>query len=111
MVWLSFEKYVKEGFDIEKLVGKNCLINIVHNTKGDKTYANISGVMALPKGTEQMIPENKNEPPAWIQNKQAEAIKTLDDTPESIENAEEQFDVVNAENDDVVDPFKDDLAI
>ncbi len=99
----SFEKYEEKGFDIEKLVGKNCLINIVHNKKknSDKIYANIAGVMALTKGTEQMIPENKNEPTEWIQKKQAEAVKTLDDAPESIENAEEVFGDVNAENDDI----------
>lgn len=40
-----------ENFDISKLLGKECMLSIIHNTKGDKTYANISSVTQLPKGT------------------------------------------------------------
>ena len=38
------------GFDLKNILGLHCLIGIVHETKGDKTYANISSVMKLPKG-------------------------------------------------------------
>lgn len=38
-------------FDIGVLIGKSCLIGIVHST-GETTYANISSIMKLPKGTE-----------------------------------------------------------
>jgi hypothetical protein len=41
-----------KGFDVEKLIGATCLINIVHNKTGDKTYANVDSVMPLPKGME-----------------------------------------------------------
>jgi hypothetical protein len=47
------------AFDITKLVGKPCMVNVIHTTKGDKAYANISGVSAMPKGLncpEQMNP-------------------------------------------------------
>ncbi len=37
-------------FRISNLLGKSCLIGIVHNTKNGKTYANISSIMKLPKG-------------------------------------------------------------
>jgi hypothetical protein len=46
------------GFDIKNIIGKGCLLNIVHNTKGDKTYANIAAIVQLPKGTS--IPPKKN---------------------------------------------------
>jgi hypothetical protein len=37
-------------FDVETIVGKPCLLNIIHNQSGGDTYANVAGVMALPKG-------------------------------------------------------------
>lgn len=37
-------------FDVESVIGANCLISIQHNTKGDKTYANVMSVMPLLKG-------------------------------------------------------------
>jgi len=37
-------------FDVEALIGKGCLLNVIHNQKGGDTYANVAGVMALPKG-------------------------------------------------------------
>ena len=39
------------GFDIKNVLGHHCMLNVVHNTTDDKTYANVSAVMALPKGT------------------------------------------------------------
>lgn len=33
---------LKEGFDMDSLLGRNVNIVIVHNTEGDKTYANIA---------------------------------------------------------------------
>jgi hypothetical protein len=47
-------------FDIGVLIGKSCLIGIVHSTKDDNTYANISSLMKLPKGT--TAPPLINEP-------------------------------------------------
>ena len=38
------------GFDTRKLLGVGCLLNVLHETKGDRTYANIGGIMKLPKG-------------------------------------------------------------
>lgn len=37
-------------FDISKLLGKPCLMGVVHNTENGKTYANISSILRLPKG-------------------------------------------------------------
>lgn len=38
------------GFDIRKLLGVGCYLSVIHQSEGDKTYANITGVMKLPKG-------------------------------------------------------------
>lgn len=40
---------LKDGFDVEKLIGAPALIQTVHVTRGEKTYANINSVMTLPK--------------------------------------------------------------
>lgn len=41
-----------ESPDLEALLGEACLLNVVHDTKGDATYANIQGASPLPKGME-----------------------------------------------------------
>lgn len=41
-----------KGFLLSNILDKPCLLNIVHNDSGDKTFANVSAVMALPKGQE-----------------------------------------------------------
>lgn len=38
------------GFDIKNIIGKCCLLNIVHAEKNDKHYANIASISRLMKG-------------------------------------------------------------
>lgn len=38
-----------EEFNLRNIVGKPCLLNIIHKTKNGKTYANIQSVAAVPK--------------------------------------------------------------
>lgn len=39
-----------DGFDMANIVGKGCLINVVHQQTPRGTFANVAGVMPLPKG-------------------------------------------------------------
>lgn len=48
-----------KAFDIKAILGKACLVNIVHNETDGNTYANVSAVMALPKGTKGPAPKSK----------------------------------------------------
>lgn len=48
------ENEVASGFDVERLIGANCLINVVHTPKGDKVYADVTAVMQLKKGMTKM---------------------------------------------------------
>lgn len=48
----SFTRDEEMGFDVETVLGAPCLLNITHHNKGDKTYANVVGIMPLPKGME-----------------------------------------------------------
>lgn len=49
-----------EAFDISKLIGAPCLLNITHRVSGENTYLDVSGVSKLPKGME--CPEPINPP-------------------------------------------------
>jgi hypothetical protein len=40
-----------QRFDLSTLMGKPCMLNVVHNDKGEQTYANVGGIMRLPKGS------------------------------------------------------------
>lgn len=45
------------GFSIDKLLGAPCMIQVQHDTRDGKTYANIAGVMPMPKGMEKPAPD------------------------------------------------------
>lgn len=56
------KKFTEEelaGFDVGKIVGAPCQINVVHTPKGDKTYSNIGAIMPVPKGYKCGKPENE----------------------------------------------------
>lgn len=48
------------GFDIRNIIGKGCLLNVIHKPSddGQKIYAQVKGVMALPKGMKVEPPQN-----------------------------------------------------
>lgn len=46
------------GFDIKNVIGVGCMLNVVHETKAGKTYANIASVAKLPKGMNAPAPTN-----------------------------------------------------
>lgn len=50
----SFTQEELDGFDLKQILGKPCQIQIIHNDKG---YADISAIMAMPKG----IPKPEGE--------------------------------------------------
>lgn len=52
-----FTKEELAGFDIAKIVGQPCQVTVMHNEKNGKTYANITGITALPKGMDKPKPE------------------------------------------------------
>jgi len=50
--WIGKSMDDKEAaqFNVFSLLGKPCMVNVVHSHKGENTYANISSLMPLPKG-------------------------------------------------------------
>lgn len=66
------------NFDFEDLLGRECLLTIDHESKGEKTYANIISAAPLPKGME--APELFNEAVSLDVNSITEAeMDTLPD--------------------------------
>lgn len=47
----TFNEQELKGFDVVNVLGKPCMLGVTHNNQGGKTYANVSAVMGLPKGT------------------------------------------------------------
>ncbi len=47
-----------QGFDIMNVIGVGCMLNVVHESKNGKTYANIASVAKLPKGMTAPGPTN-----------------------------------------------------
>ena len=66
----AFTKEEEDYFDIEKLVGVPCLINIVYNISDGKTYSNIGSVSPLMKGMVPIVAETdwSEKLPKWIQD-------------------------------------------
>lgn len=96
-----------EKFDLGVLLGKGCLIGIVHETKGGKTYANKSSIMKLPKG--MTVPPLVNETINFdlgefdqnVYDKLSESIKaTIAKSPEyqELKGAKQVDEVPDASN-------------
>lgn len=48
-----------EGFDLDNILAAPCMLSVIHTEGGERTYANVQSVMAIPKGTKP--PELVNE--------------------------------------------------
>jgi len=92
------------SFDLSSLLGVSCLLSVVHNQVGDKTYANIGGISTLPEGlecpnqfnnsfiwdyvdnyNEDAVTSENNFIPAWLQEmiKSSSEWRMKNDTEES----------------------------
>ena len=75
----GFTEAELEGFDVKNVLGAYCMLSIIHNTENNKTYANVKGIMPVPKGMDKPQPVNKDvyfdidtgdieTLPEWVQN-------------------------------------------
>lgn len=85
----QFTEEELKGFDVSKLLGVPCLLQIVHSKSGDRTYANLGGITKLPKGMPQPTPQTDkirfdidesplsmiDDMPSWIQDIIKESIE------------------------------------
>jgi len=75
-------------FDLGKIAGKPAFINVTHSVKGDRTYANLTSIMPLPKAIPAPVLEGEalvystdapdgvifDKLPTWMQDKIAARI-------------------------------------
>jgi hypothetical protein len=53
------ERELIDGFELKDILGVNCQLNIVHNDKDGKTYANIGTIVPLGTGMVKLAPFNE----------------------------------------------------
>ena len=51
-----------DNFELKKLVGKACMVNVVHATSGDNDYANVASVSPVPAKWKDRVPAMYNQP-------------------------------------------------
>lgn len=84
----SFTPEELKAFDLSKVAGKPAFINVTHATKGDRTYANLTSIMPMPKGMAAPVLEGEalvystdapngamfDKLPTWMQEKIANRV-------------------------------------
>jgi hypothetical protein len=101
------------SFDLKKLLGVNCMIQVVHNSKDGKTYSNIGALIPLIKGFPPKKPETEIQffsmgesleipvyTPKWI--------KEIIESSNEYKGVQEQFGDDNPPVDDVP-PYDSDV--
>ena len=101
----NFSEDELQGFDLFNLVGKPCLITVVHNQPGDRIYANISAIAKVMK--DQEIPGQELESICFSPNDTDQYENVPEWLQEKFDNRVELEELVEepAANDD----FEDDL--
>jgi len=71
----AFTQQELDGFDVERLKGANCLLNIIEETsENGKTRARIASISPVLKNMAPLTIVNK-VPPEWIEKKRRESIE------------------------------------
>lgn len=104
------------GFDIHKLIGANCMLQIIHKTKDTKTRAVIASITKLPKGIVPTTPESKtvvysmedgvwpSETPEWVIKRIKESEEWKAKASNQVDEPAYAADTANDDGDDQV-PF------
>lgn len=50
----AFTEAELQKFDLEMLIGAGCLLNVMHEARNGKTYANVASIMPLPARTPKL---------------------------------------------------------
>lgn len=94
-----FTKEELAGFKLEKLLGINCMIQIIHENKNGKDYANVSAIISLMKNYAVLAPENPTictslddhleipkDAPKWIRDRIAKCKELAGSTSKTEES-------------------------
>ncbi len=73
----QFNEEELKGFDVEKLKGANCLLNILPHKKDDGSMtAKVANVMPAQKGAPRLVPINVT-PPEWVAERRKKNSKNV----------------------------------
>lgn len=88
--WIGKRMTDKEAskFNIFKLIGAPCMVNVVHTNKGDNVYANMASISPVPKG--MTCPAQVN--PSLIYSPTAHDMETFSKLPEFVRDKIKQSD-------------------
>jgi hypothetical protein len=113
----SFSEEEARTFDLETLLGKACLLGVVHKQEGENTYANVATISAPPKGAkpkpdgELVLFDVDNwdqavfeKLPPWLQQRIKDRIKLAEGTRQKVDPTTAAAAVVEEEFDDAL-PF------
>jgi len=105
-----FTREELDGFDISKLLGVPCMVNVTHTDKNGKTYANIAAVTPLPKALRENPPKASGDLllhdddnnaydslPEWLQKKIDDQVKPTGKTDANDPDAWRSDDDLNDE--------------
>jgi hypothetical protein len=92
-----FTEEERDNFDLFSILGQNCLLSIIHNTKGEDTYANVDSVVKLMKGMEVRKAENPNMTFSFEDNGKAIPDGLYDWVKEIIKKSDEYRGVPKAD--------------
>jgi hypothetical protein len=81
-------------FDLQAILGKPCLLSIVHDEKDGRVRAKVKAVMAVAKGTK--AGESHNAPKAFWLDKEEWSQEAFDELPEGIQKIIKQSDEYKA---------------
>jgi hypothetical protein len=101
------------SFDLKKLLGVNCMIQVVHNSKDGKTYSNIGALIPLIKGFPPKKPETEIQFFSMGESLEIPAytpkwIKEIIESSNEYKGVQEQFGDDNPSVDDVP-PYDSDV--
>lgn len=74
---VPFTEEERQGFDLFTILGAPAMINIVHEEKNNKTYANIVSIMRLPKGMQAKPAESELIAYSPLDNEKAQNFDKL----------------------------------
>jgi len=78
----DFTEEELERFDLKNIVGVSCMLSIIHTERNGKTYANVGGIIAMPKG----MPKPQLSGLATVFDLDADPLERIENLPPWIAN-------------------------
>jgi hypothetical protein len=97
------------GFDLKNILGKPCMVNVVHATGNNgRTYANVKSIATMPKG--MPVPEQINPTMLFEFGDQGYDEAAFATLPQWLQTKIMESKEFNSNNTPVVDDWNDDIA-